>query len=160
MPEVHGLSLRSSTVDDQDFLFALYASTRREEMAALGWGIQQQDVFLRMQYNAQRMWYEQAYERAEHSIVMVGEQRAGRWIVLREENAILLVDITLLPEFQKRGLGTELLQRLIQESERTGVPLRLQVTQTNPARRLYERLGFVAGAQDQMYCQMERPPQR
>ena len=159
MSEVHGISLRYSAPEDQEFLFSLYASTRRDEMAALGWGVQQQDAFLRMQFNAQRLWYEQAYEGAEHSIVLIGQQCAGRWIVLRRKSEIMLVDISLLPEFQKRGLGTELLQRLILESEQASLPLRLQVARNNPARRLYERLGFVAGEEDQMYCHMERPPQ-
>lgn len=159
MPEVHAISLRGSTAEDQEFLFSLYASTRRGEMAALGWGVQQQDAFLRMQFNAQRLWYQQAYEDAENCIVMLGEQCAGRWIVLRGKSEIMLVDITLLPEFQKRGLGTELLRKLIRESEDVSLPLRLQVARNNPARRLYERLGFVAGEEDQMYCHMERPPQ-
>jgi ribosomal protein S18 acetylase RimI-like enzyme len=151
-------TLRSATKDDTGFLFSLYASTRRKEMAALGWDSQQEEAFLRMQFDAQRLWYEQAYDQADHSIVVFGEQRGGRWIVLRKERAILLVDVALLPEFQGRGVGTGLLHLLIRESEEAAQALRLQVGRTNPARRLYERLGFLAVGEDQIYCQMERKP--
>jgi len=158
MSEFPQFTLRAATNNDIDFLFSLYASTRRNEMAAWGWNTQQEEAFLRIQFNAQSLWYERAYDQADHSIVMFGQQRGGRWIVLRTEREILLVDIALLPEFQNCGLGTGLMHRLIRESEETGQALRLQVARNNPARRLYERLGFLSVGEDQMYCQMERKP--
>jgi ribosomal protein S18 acetylase RimI-like enzyme len=158
MPEMPHFTLRPATKDDSDFLFFLYASSRRSELAILGWNRQQEETFLRMQFNAQTLSYEQVFERGDHSIVMFGQQRCGRCIVLRKEREILLVDIALLPEFQNRGFGTGLLRLLIRESEETAQALRLQVARNNPARRLYERLGFLDVGEDQIYCQMERKP--
>jgi len=51
-----------------------------------------------------------------------------------------------------------LIRELIRQCGEGKVPLRLQVLRNNPARRLYERLGFVQTGEDQMYIQMERPP--
>jgi hypothetical protein len=48
------LDLQPLRAEDEPFLFKLYASTRRDEIALVGWDKPQQDAFLRMQYNAQR----------------------------------------------------------------------------------------------------------
>jgi len=115
-------------------------------------------MFLRMQFDAQRRSYASAYGRAEHQIVEQDGQPIGRLMVLREKDFTLLVDIALLAEHRGHGTGGGLVRDLIQQCARDGVPLRLQVLRTNPALRLYERLGFTRTGEDQMYLQMERRP--
>src|SRR5678816_592242 len=56
---------------------------------------------------------------------------------------IRLLDIALLPEFQNRGVGTALLERLKSEAQNAGKALRHMVfVLNNNADRFYERLGF------------------
>jgi GNAT superfamily N-acetyltransferase len=151
--------LRQARADDQEFLFRLYAGTRQHEIAGFGWPAAQQEMFLRMQFNAQHRAYESAYGNAEHQIIEQEGLPIGRIMVLRQKDFTLLVDIALLADYRGRGIGGELLHGLIQECKRSSVPLRLQVLKTNPALRLYERLGFVHTSEDQMYIQMERRPE-
>ena len=151
--------LRQARADDQEFLFQLYAGTRLHEIAAFGWPAAQQEMFLRMQFNAQHRSYESAYGNADHQVIEQQGQPIGRIMVLRGKDFTLLVDIALLAEYRGRGIGGELLRGLIQECNRNSVPLRLQVLKTNPALRLYERLGFIRTSEDQMYIQMERQPE-
>jgi GNAT superfamily N-acetyltransferase len=141
--------------EHKDFLFRLYADTRREEISSFGWPSAQQEAFLRMQFNAQQSWYGTAYPQADHQLVLVDGKPAGRILISREAAANLLVDIALLSDFRGRGMGTQLLRDLIDQSARAGVPVRLQVFKSNPARRLYQRLGFVETGEDEMYFQME-----
>jgi predicted GNAT family acetyltransferase len=69
------------------------------------------------------------------------------------------VDIALTPPYRGRGLGTRLLRGLIAEAEQSGRPLSLHVETHNPARRLYERLGFrPAGDSGEVYLRMEYAP--
>jgi GNAT superfamily N-acetyltransferase len=167
------ISLRAYRPDDQDFLFQLYASTRMDEIAPFGWPAAQQEAFLRMQFNAQQRWYESAYAGSEHQIVERDGQPVGRLLVLwekaiwekamreealRDKSSAVLVDISLLKEHRGQGIGGKLVDDLIQECSRSGVTLKLQVLKTNPALRLYERLGFTRAGEDQMYIQMERRP--
>ena len=152
------ISLRPFRPDDQEFLYRLYVSTRLHEIGGFGWPAAQQEMFLRMQFNAQYHSYEAAYGKAEHQIVELDGQPAGRVMVLWEKDFALLVDIALLEEHRGRGFGGELLGELIQQCKDKRLPLRLQVLKTNPARRLYERLGFISTGEDQMYIQMERRP--
>ena len=148
------LSDRPAAAEDEDFLFRVYASTRVQELAALGWPAAQLDAFLRMQYNLRKQSYS-AYAGAAYSILLSGGSPAGSAIVWRGGHEIRLVDIALLPEFRNCGAGTEWISRLIRESRQAGVPLRLSVVAANPARRLYERLGFVAQSAGSMYIEME-----
>ena len=152
------ISLRPFRPDDQEFLYELYASTRLHEIAGFGWPAAQQEIFLRMQFNAQYRAYEAAYGQAEHQIMEQDGKPVGRIMVLWEKDFALLVDIALLTEHRGRAIGGDLLRDLIEKSTRAGVPLRLQVLKTNPALRLYQRLGFISTGEDQMYIQMERRP--
>jgi ribosomal protein S18 acetylase RimI-like enzyme len=156
--KVMTISLRPFRPDDQEFLYQLYASTRLHEIAGFGWPAAQQEMFLRMQFNAQYRSYEAAYGQAEHQIVEQDSKPVGRIMVLWEKDFALLVDIALLTEHRGRAIGGDLLRDLIQKCTSAGVPLRLQVLKTNPALRLYERMGFTRIGEDQMYIQMDRRP--
>jgi hypothetical protein len=46
-------ALRQVQPDDAPFLFQIYASTRLEELARLGWSADEQAAFLTKQFNAQ-----------------------------------------------------------------------------------------------------------
>jgi len=150
------IELQPFSPEHQDFLFRLYASTRQAEIAPFGWDRAQQDAFLRMQFSAQQRWYEMAYEGADHRIIMMDGEPAGRILVHRGSRAHTLVDIALLPEYRNRGIGGQLLRQLIADAGQTGIPVRLQVLKSNPAHHLYERLGFVMTGEDGMYFQMEK----
>src|SRR5215813_693663 len=137
------VSLCPFSPDYQDFVFQLYASTRMQEIAPFGWPPAQQEAFLRMQFNAQKGWYEQAYPTADHQVILVDGQPAGRIMVVPEPGGTHLVDIALLPEHRGRGIGAQLLGELIRKTTESGGSVRLQVLRNNPAIHLYERLGFV-----------------
>jgi len=153
------LSLRPVDDGDEDFLFWLYASTRQEEIAAWGWDTAQRDAFLRMQFQAQRNSYRAAYPTADHSVVVVDGTSVGRLIVSSKDKSIVLVDISLLSEYRNRGIGTELMQRLLREAETSRCSLSLQAARNNRAIQLYERLGFKLIGADEVYCRMEWHPQ-
>ena len=112
-----------------------------------------------MQFSAQQRWYESAFGKSEHQIVEQNGQPVGRLMVLREKGSALLVDISLLAEHRGQGIGGGLIRELIQQCARDGATLKLQVLKTNPALRLYERLGFTRTSEDQLYLQMERRPE-
>ena len=146
------LSVRLAEPADDMFLYHLYASTRANELAVYGWSAAQQESFLQLQFRAQKQHYE-AYSNTTHYIIEQTTQvfgapqtRAiGRLLTSRPggtENEIRLMDISLLPEQCRKGIGTALLQWLQAEARCNDQPLRLHVAPENPARRLYERLGF------------------
>lgn len=57
------------------------------------------------------------------------------------------LSIALLPECRGRGIGTQLLEAMLEAARTRYTALSLSVSPENPARRLYERLGFVVVGQ-------------
>ena len=151
------LSLRKAC-DDEEFLFALYASTRQEEIAVWQWTQAQVAAFLTVQFRAQSVSYAITYPDAEHSVILEDGRPVGRLLVSRSPAEACLVDISLLPEARGRGIGSALIQQLMTECSAAGRKLKLQVRTTNPGRALYSRLGFRRVQGDSMYDQMEWPP--
>jgi ribosomal protein S18 acetylase RimI-like enzyme len=91
-------------------------------------------------------------------VALADEAPAGRLYVWRAEKEIRIMDLTVLPGFRGRGIGTLLLSSLATESDASGVPLTIHVERGNPARRLYERLGFVEAEDKGVYLFLRRPP--
>ena len=58
------------------------------------------------------------------------------------------MDITIAPEARNAGIGAHVLDELIEESGRSGLPISIYVENFNPSRRLFERLGFRVASQD------------
>ena len=132
---------------DRELLLAVYASTRAAELAQVQWAPGAREAFLRQQFEAQDAYYREYYAGASFDVIEVDGRAAGRLYVDRWPYEIRIVDVALLPEFRGRGIGERLLRELIAEAEASGRSLTIHVEQGNPARRLYERLGFVPVAE-------------
>jgi ribosomal protein S18 acetylase RimI-like enzyme len=148
-------ALRPEGPADGAFLLGVYASARQEELETMGWPAAMREAFVRMQFNAQQQGYRAAFPRADFSIILSDGQPIGRLIVNRAENEFLLVDIALQPAQRGRGIGTELLQKLMREAAAAKKPVRLSVLKGQRAFRLYQRLGFEKTGEDGLRDQME-----
>ena len=135
-------ALRVASVTDTEFLFRVYASTRLEELALTGWDHAQTEAFLRMQFAVQDRHYKLYYPDAQYSVIEASGTDAGRFYVHRRDDEIRVMDIAILPHFQRRGLGGALMRAVLQEGERSGRIVSIHVERNNPALQLYQRLGF------------------
>lgn len=141
--------------DDEDFLRSLYASTRLEGLAITGWPREQIDAFLSQQFYAQQTHYLRAYAEADYDLLETEGQPIGRLYIFRSPSEINLMEISLLPEWRGRGIGTFLLRGLQAEAAQAGQAIILHVEPYNPAFRLYERLGFRLLGPTGLYLKME-----
>jgi ribosomal protein S18 acetylase RimI-like enzyme len=144
--------------DDLPFLYEVYAYTRLEELAPLGWTPEQVNGFLSMQFNAQHQHYTTHYATADYLIVLLAGEAVGRLYVYRTPREIEVMDIALLPDYRRRGIGSHLLRNIITEADQTGRTTTLYVEQNNPALGLYTRLGFRTEHEEGVYFFMKRPP--
>lgn len=152
------LGLRPAGEDDFELLHRIYASTRVEELALLDWDDRSKEAFLWMQFQAQHSYYRQIYPEASYDVILVDEVPVGRLYVERGEEAFLVIDIALLPEYRGQGIGTTLLEQVIEEAQALGKAVQIHVERQNPARRLYERLGFRQLEEQEIYLLLERAP--
>jgi GNAT superfamily N-acetyltransferase len=143
LPTGGTVEVRPVSPTDDDFLVSVYASTRADELAQAEWEEGQKEMFVRWQFDLQRREYNARFPDAAYSVILVDQQPAGRIWVGEDQDQIRLLDIALLPDFQNRGVGTVLLQRLINYAAQDGKVLRHMVfVLNNNAERFYERLGF------------------
>lgn len=94
--------------------------------------------------------------RPEHTSVIVADGLEVGLVAIRPEaDARWLEHFYLAPEQQGSGLGTSILSQLLADDSGTP-PLRLNVLQGSPARRLYERHGFTLESEDEVDVWMVR----
>jgi ribosomal protein S18 acetylase RimI-like enzyme len=134
--------LRAATPEDEQFLRAVYAGTRAEELAWVPWSDAQKRAFTDMQFTAQDTDYRRHYPNAQYSIIEVQGVPAGRLYVDRCKTEIRIIDIALLPEHRRTGIGTKLLRELQDEARTSGKVITIHVEKFNSALNLYHRLGF------------------
>lgn len=136
------ITLRDATDADRPFLYAVYAATRQEELAAVDWDEGQKAAFLSMQFAAQDRHYQEVYPRAAYQVILSGGRPVGRWYVDRSAAEIRIIDIAVLPEDRGAGAGTALVRELLAEAAAAGLPVTIHVERFNRALGWYERLGF------------------
>jgi GNAT superfamily N-acetyltransferase len=157
-PIIPGITLRPVREADEAFLLGLYASVRAPELEAVPWTDEQKALFVRQQFDAQSTFWRENYTDTSFDVVELHGQPIGRMYVARWAREIRVVDIALVPAHRGSGIGTALFGELFDEADRTGRPVTIHVEMFNPARRLYERLGFTYKEDKGVYLLMERPP--
>ena len=139
-----GFAFRPVADGDLAFLQHLYRTVRWAELAPTQWPDETKRAFLDQQFGFQRQHYEMAWAGAVFLLILRDGEPIGRIYYDRAGGELHLIEVSLLPEWRGQGLGTALLRGLQQEvTEGRADRVVLNVTTTNPARRLYERLGFV-----------------
>jgi ribosomal protein S18 acetylase RimI-like enzyme len=126
--------LRPATRSDLGFCWPIYRDAMKPLTESVGsWNEAQQQKLI-----------EDAVVDAGTSILRQHEDDAG-WLQVEETRHIVhLQQLFVLPAMRNRGLGTEFLTWMRERADRKRKDLTLEVMTNNPARHLYERLGFKA----------------
>jgi ribosomal protein S18 acetylase RimI-like enzyme len=136
--------LRAATGEDRAFLYRLHVAALKEYVERT-WGWDDADQAAR---------FERRFDPQAYQVVVVGGRDIGAIQVERRDREIALNNIQVLPAFQGRGIGTAVICDLQAEARARGAVLSLQVLKVNPARKLYERLGFVVVGETATHYQM------
>jgi ribosomal protein S18 acetylase RimI-like enzyme len=152
------IKLRPVVAEDESFMRQLFATTREDEFSLMLLGEDQKAALVAMQFKAQSAQYAMSYPHAENNIILLDEVPIGKQIINRGESEFTLVDIALLPPNRGIGIGTHLIEALLAEAESAGKSVALNVWHSNPAKKLYERMGFQTENNDDVYCEMRWSP--
>ena len=133
----HTLAFRPATEADIEFLIGLRQLTMWPHFEHSGLSINQDEQLERVLYRLDCA-----------RIITSGGMDIGLFKVVREADPWVLTQIQLLPTHQAQGIGATLIRRLLDEATVAGRRVDLDVLRANPARRLYERLGFRVVAED------------
>ena len=129
---LQGIGDRHATEKDIDFLYSLHVASMKEYVAKVwGWDDAHQETLFRRNYVP-----------ANIQIIMWDGRDIGMLSLEERENYVFLRMIEIHPDFQSKGIGTGIINRIIANGTQKNKPVCLQVLKVNPARQLYESLGF------------------
>jgi ribosomal protein S18 acetylase RimI-like enzyme len=140
--------LRPPKPRDYSFALALYLDGAQRHLAKIG------------RWNRRRVTnrFRQGYRQAQVQVICVGERDIG-WIQVAEfADRLHLRQLHLIAALRGAGIGTRLIEDLLQRAAAQKKPVTLDVIHGNPAKSLYLRLGFKQYGQDADKIQMIRRP--
>lgn len=148
------LSLRPAVLrEDKDFLFELYCSTRQDLMD-LSIPDDLKTGLLMMQFNAQSAQYLRDFPDGIDYIIERHQKPVGRLMIDETGPDLIGIDLALLPSIRNHGVGSTIFGYLFQKTKQDFESFIIHVTKINPAKRLYDRLGFEVTGETEMYFEM------
>ncbi len=81
-------------------------------------------------------------------IILASHKKVGLLKCIETKAEIEILQLQVLPGYQGKGIGKQILKGVISKAEAENKNLRLNVLKENPARHLYERNGFKIVGED------------
>jgi GNAT superfamily N-acetyltransferase len=141
------IALRPAHNHDFDYCRNLY-------FGEMKWIMEQ----LRLDWAAQEASFKQQWNATQVRIIALDGVDIGWLQAITQEDELFVAQMFVDRPFQRKGIGTEVMKRLIREAARCNQAVRLNVVKINPARRLYERLGFQITHEDNRKFYMRLDP--
>lgn len=141
-------SFRNCTLDDFDFLFELKKQNFKWYVDKI-WGWKDNEQKERLKQDLE--------EHLQHKrIILVDNKGVGVYAVhITEDGKFFINEISILKEYQNKGIGRKILEEQLKENQSKGIRTILQVFKDNPAKNLYEKLGFKVYGETETHYQME-----
>ncbi|MFE9426777.1 GNAT family N-acetyltransferase [Kitasatospora sp. NPDC006697] len=142
--------LREATAADVEPLAEIRAVVMRPDLERLG----------RYDPERVRQRFRDGFDASHTWVIEVDGALAGSVALRPAEDGHWLEHFYLAEHLQGAGVGTGVLRELLARCDRDSLLTRLNVLQGSPARRLYERFGFVLDSEDPVDVYLVRQPAR
>lgn len=138
-------SLRSAVPNDFEFVKYIHHETLREYVEPLwGWDEKYQDEQIREMFVPEKFF-----------IVQVQNKDVGILVTEDKGTDIFLASISIIPSFQRKGLGKKIVLDVMKKAEAENKYVSLQVLRTNHlAKKLYLGLGFKPAGETEFSYQL------
>ena len=123
--------MRQANISDLEFLKKLRSETMDEYLKKEGLPIDETSHLKRIQYH---------FESA--NILNIHGKPIGLFKCYEDNTTCHVIQVQILPEYQGKGIGKSILMTLQKQALRDDKSINLSVLKSNPAIKLYERLGF------------------
>jgi len=137
------VSLRAVCLADEPFLLSLRKLTMTNHLKNANQPTDDAEHMARILYHID-----------DAQIIQLNTVDVGLLKAYRSDGYWILLQIQVLPDYQRQGIGTEAIRIILATAKHENVPVRLGVLKVNPARQLYERLGFVVSSETEIDYQM------
>jgi ribosomal protein S18 acetylase RimI-like enzyme len=89
-------------------------------------------------------------------IIIINGEKGGLLKVIKNDADWELYQVQVAAKFQGKGIGSKILMEVLRSAKQMGAHVRLNVLKNNPAKRLYERLGFRVDREDLYFYGMSK----
>jgi len=144
---VQVLALRAASAADRELIWQVQSAAMRRTVEAT-WGWDAQD---------QRARFDAAFDPELRQIITLDGVAIGGLKIDASGSPLRLLQVHLLPEHQRKGYGTRIVRAVIAQTQDR--PVWLEVRKVNPAKALYERLGFRVVGERESHWQMQHDRQ-
>ncbi len=122
------ISQRDATLDDIEWLDLFYESIMRP--------------YVELTHEWDSTKFREHFDPKIVKVIQADGIDIGMLKVEERDEYIYLGDLQIDKAYQNKGIGTKLIEALIQSATIANKPIRLRVLKGNPAKGLYLRLGF------------------
>ena len=141
------ITLRPAVAQDFEYCKRLYFS-----------GMSKIIEELNLDRTAQAAGLQQQWVLTEVHIITLDGSDVGWLQTKTQDDELFVAQLFVDTPFQRRGIGTEVMNGLIADATHANHAVLLAVVKINPALRLYERLGFYIVHEDDRKFYMKRDP--
>ncbi|WP_340014068.1 GNAT family N-acetyltransferase [Paenibacillus sp. FSL K6-1318] len=134
------ITMRQAIQADQEQLADLRALVLYDDLTRLG---RYDDVKVRERFR-------NTFDPVHTQIIEVEGSMVGCVALKPKSETFLLEHFYIHPDYQGQRIGTQVLNMLLEQDEVQGKRVILNVLQGSPARRLYERFGFILDSEDEV----------
>src|SRR6476646_6659713 len=139
------LQTRKTIASDFDFIYNLHRETFYSYVEQT-WGWQEEVQSAGMRKDFDSLFFE---------IVCYQGIDIGAISVIEKDNTLFLNYLAILPLYQGKRFGTQILHQLLEQAAERRMLVTLNVMHVNPAKTLYERIGFKVLGSDEYQFFME-----
>ena len=142
-------ALRPATDADRDFLYELNKEAMGPYVEAT-WGWNEAE---------QRAFFDERFDPSNRRVITVGDADVGVLEIDERTDEVRLLTIALLPAWQGRGIGSDVVRSVLATALESGRGVTLRVLRSNPrARALYDSFGFTSTGQSDTHVFMRADP--
>ena len=141
------LKLVKAEESDKNFLIGLRKSTMIEHLEKAGIYLSEEQHISRVNFK-----YENTY------LIYTSNQKVGMLKYIENENSIEILQLQIIPDYQGLGIGKRIINQVTDICKISNKILTLKVLKENPAKHLYQNIGFTIVGEDQHEFFMELLP--
>ena len=146
MQSLADITLRPAMPEDSEFVYQTKKIAFRRYVD-LAWGWVEAD---------QRAMHERRFAKGEFQIVRCKDLDIGILAFVKRSDRVDVNQLFLLPEYQRKGIGMELMERIMADAKLSSLPVHIQTFKVNlPAQAFAKKLGFQMSGETETHVQWE-----
>lgn len=138
------ISLRTAIEDDLAILDGIYTQNMRD--------------YVEQNYSWNGNLFKSKFVPDDYIVILKQQEIIGFFKIVTEKNSLYLGEIQIKATHQNKGIGTRILQSIIDRGQSKYQRICLQVLKGNPAIKLYQRLNFQVFAETETHYKMQLKP--